>query len=82
MELITVIGICVTLTTFLNIMAGFLTHYACKKFTLKVQAELEFKIRTEQIYLSKLKQNMEQYLKESFRSQKKDHKLVKQILKE
>ena len=81
MDFFTTVGLCVTLTIFLNIIGGFLTYYACKKFALKVQAQLEFKIKTEQIYLSKLKQNVEQYLKESFRSQKKEHKLVKQIMK-
>ena len=81
MDFLTLTAFCVSLTIFLNIIAGFLTYYACKKFSLKVQSELEFKLKTEQLYLNKLKQNMEEYLKQSFRSQKKEHRLVKQILK-
>ena len=81
MDFFTIIGLCVTLSVFINIIGGFMTYYACKKFALKVQAQLEFKIKTEQIYLNKVKQNVEQYLKESFRSQRKEHKLVKNLMK-
>ena len=81
MDFFTIIGLCVTLSVFINIIGGFMTYYACKKFALKVQAQLEFKIKAEQVYLNKLKQNVEQYLKESFRSQRKEHKLVKNLMK-
>ena len=75
------IAVCGFLTLLLNIISGFLIYYSCKKFALKVQNEIELKIRAEKLYISQLKQNIEEYLKQSFRSQKREHQLVKKILK-
>ena len=75
------IAVCGFLTLLLNIISGFLIYYSCKKFALKVQNEIELEIRAEKLYISQLKQNIEEYLKQSFRSQKREHQLVKKILK-
>ena len=71
----------VFLTILLNIISGFLIYYSCKKFALKVQKEIEMKIRAEKLYISQLKSYIEEYLKQSFRSQKKEHQLVNKILR-
>ena len=73
------IAACGFLTLLLNIISGFLIYYSCKKFALKVQNEIELKIRAEKLYISELKSNIEEYLKQSFRSQKHEHQLVKKI---
>ena len=65
------IATCGFLTILLNIISGFFIYYSCKKFALKVQNEIEMKIRAEKLYISQLKSNIEEYLKQSFRSQKK-----------
>ena len=57
------------------------TFFTCKKFVLKVQNNIELQIQAEKLYISQLKQNIEEYLKQSFRSQKREHQLVKKILK-
>ena len=75
------IAVCGFLTLLLNIISGFLIYYSCKKFALKVQNEIELEIRAEKLYISQLKSNIEEYLKQSFRSQKREHQLVKKILK-
>ena len=75
------IAVCGFITLLLNIISGFLIYFSCKKFALKVQNEIELEIRAEKLYISQLKSNIEQYLKQSFRSQKREHQLVKKILK-
>ena len=75
------IAVCGFLTILLNIISGFLIYFTCKKFALKVQNDVELQIRAEKLYISRLKQNIEEYLKQSFKSQKREHQLVKKILK-
>ena len=75
------LAICSFITILLNIISGFLIYFSCKKLVLKVQNNIELQIQAEKLYISQLKQNIEQYLKESFKSQKREHQLVKKILK-
>ena len=75
------LAICGFITILLNIISGFLIYFTCKKFALKVQNDIERQIMAEKLYISQLKQNIEEYLKQSFRSQKREHQLVKKILK-
>ena len=75
------LAICCFITILLNIISGFLIYFTCKKFALKVQNDIELQIQAEKLYISQLKQNIEEYLKQSFRSQKREHQLVKKILK-
>ena len=75
------LAICGFITILLNIISGFLIYFTCKKFALKVQNDIERQIMAEKLYISQLKQNIEDYLKQSFGSQKREHQLVKKILK-
>ena len=81
MEYLLVIGLTVTICIFINIISAYLVNYKCQKAILRSQVNLEIKLANEKVYLDSLKANLEAYLRQMTRIQKKDHMAVKKLKK-
>ena len=76
-----VIGSTVTICIFINIISAYLVNYKCQKAILRSQVNLEIKLANEKIYLDSLKSNLEAYLRQMTKIQKRDHMAVKKLKK-
>ena len=81
MDYLLVIGLTVTICIFINIISAYLVNYKCQKAILRSQVNLEIKLANEKVYLDSLKSNLEAYLRQMTRIQKKDHMAVKKLKK-
>ena len=81
MDTLFIIGITTAICVIINIISGFFIQYKCQRAILKSQAKLEFKISSEKKYLDTLKTNLESYLMQMTKIQKKDHLTMKKLKK-
>ena len=81
MDYLLIIGLTVTICIFINIISAYLVNYKCQKAILRSQVNLEIKLANEKVYLDSLKSNLEAYLRQMTRIQKKDHMAVKKLKK-
>ena len=81
MDYFLVIGSTVTICIFINIISAYLVNYKCQKAILRSQVNLEIKLANEKIYLDSLKSNLEAYLRQMTKIQKRDHMAVKKLKK-
>ena len=77
MDPLILISLCLSLCIVLNIISAFLINYSCQKVVLKLQNDLQYQIDQEKVYVSKLKANLETFLRHSNKVQKKDHRALK-----
>ena len=81
MDTLLLIGLTTAICVVINIISGFLIQYQCQRAILKSQAKLEFKISSEKKYLDTLKTNLESYLRQMTKVQKKDHLTMTKLKK-